>query len=244
MQTDPLISVACPCCGYETLTARANYETCPICGWLDAPPDEAVPPEVANRVSLIEAQRNFVAFGARDEDARRYVRPPLATEGRRIDWELLAVSLRRQQHELLDGFVTGKLSLMKLLAQMMDEQMLVDIASSDYGFHAETNLEALRDLQVDEPLPEPDSWPSPEWLAWSSVVEVLQLTGWSNPPLWDESASGRRQHIKAAFACTALLSAINESERFTENENEWIIQLSASVGQRGRKATLSMYVGP
>ncbi len=229
MQTDPINTVACPCCGYETLMAPANYETCPICGWLDAPPDEVTPPEIANRVSLIEAQRNFIAFGACDEDARRYVRSPLVTERRRADWELLAVSLRRQQHDLLDGFAAGKLSLIKLLAQLMDERMLADIASCDYGFNAETNLEALRVLQVGAPLPEPDSWPSAEWLGWANVVEVLKLTSWSAPPLWDSSALGQRRHTQAAFACTVLLSAINESERLTENANHWIIQLIASV---------------
>jgi hypothetical protein len=34
----------------------------------------------ANRVSLIEAQRNYQDFGAFDQHGRRYVRPPAADE--------------------------------------------------------------------------------------------------------------------------------------------------------------------
>lgn len=72
---DPLVT--CPCCGYVTLHRAAAMEICPICFWEDeyfaGDPDVVT---AANRLSLREAQRNFVNFGACDEGARPHVRPP------------------------------------------------------------------------------------------------------------------------------------------------------------------------
>jgi methionyl-tRNA synthetase len=64
------VSETCPCCGYRVgLTA---HDICPVCFWEHDPvqlhdPDYA---GGANRVSLRQAQQNFIAFGACE---RRFV---------------------------------------------------------------------------------------------------------------------------------------------------------------------------
>jgi len=51
----------CPCCGYKTLEKRYEYESYPICRWMDDDIQEDLPDLAggANKVSLREAQKNF-----------------------------------------------------------------------------------------------------------------------------------------------------------------------------------------
>ncbi|MBR1816256.1 MAG: hydrolase [Lachnospiraceae bacterium] len=74
----------CPCCGYYTLAERAGgtYEVCPVCYWEDDPiqlEDETYE-DGANKVSLKQARRNFLIFGACEERLIKYVRPPREDE--------------------------------------------------------------------------------------------------------------------------------------------------------------------
>lgn len=56
----------CPCCGYPTLSSKADYEICELCNWEDDGQDD----EHANEVwggpnggySLAEARKNFSLF--------------------------------------------------------------------------------------------------------------------------------------------------------------------------------------
>ncbi|MGW4721764.1 CPCC family cysteine-rich protein [Streptomyces sp. NPDC004291] len=69
----------CPCCGHRVLgTMPGSYEICPVCFWEDDGLQFRWPAMRggANKVSLLEAQRNYQDFGACDEHGRRYVRPP------------------------------------------------------------------------------------------------------------------------------------------------------------------------
>lgn len=56
-------TVACPCCGYPTLTEPAAYEICVICWWEDDGQGEAAADEVwggpNGTVSLFAARANF-----------------------------------------------------------------------------------------------------------------------------------------------------------------------------------------
>ncbi|MFK0237917.1 CPCC family cysteine-rich protein [Streptomyces vinaceus] len=73
----------CPCCGHLVLDEMpGSHEICPVCSWEDDAVQFRWPTaEVgANRVSLIEAQRNYRDFGARDERGRRFARPPAPDE--------------------------------------------------------------------------------------------------------------------------------------------------------------------
>lgn len=76
--------VACPCCGYLTLSARAAYELCPVCRWEDDGQGDADAHEVrggANGLlSLAEARANFEEFGACSAEYLLKVRPPKRDE--------------------------------------------------------------------------------------------------------------------------------------------------------------------
>lgn len=58
--------VACPCCGYLTLTAIAAYEVCSLCYWEDYGQDTAHAAEVwsgpNHGYALAEARRSFEAY--------------------------------------------------------------------------------------------------------------------------------------------------------------------------------------
>ncbi|WP_338672681.1 CPCC family cysteine-rich protein [Streptomyces sp. SCSIO 30461] len=76
-------SYPCPCCGHRVLGAMpGSYEICPVCFWEDDGVQFRWPTMSggANKVSLIEAQRNYQDFGACDQQGRRYVRPPATDE--------------------------------------------------------------------------------------------------------------------------------------------------------------------
>lgn len=86
-----MINSTCPCCGYITLSERGGYEICPICFWEDDPYQFSEPDYQggANRVSLREAQQNFVAFGACELEAVRRVKKPASSDKRDPDWNPL-----------------------------------------------------------------------------------------------------------------------------------------------------------
>lgn len=79
----------CPCCGYEVFDEPpGSYSICPICFWEDDvfqlfyPSQQGGP----NRVSLIEAQINFVQFGSCERGMSKNVRPPNAAEHKNQLW--------------------------------------------------------------------------------------------------------------------------------------------------------------
>jgi hypothetical protein len=84
---------ACPCCGYKTLSEQPNgtYEICQVCFWEDDllqlkyPDDE----DGANRVSLRQGQKNFIAFGACKREMIIHVRQPTKKEQRDQNWKPL-----------------------------------------------------------------------------------------------------------------------------------------------------------
>ena len=78
----------CPCCGFLTLSQASpgSFEICSVCFWEDCPVcaediDYAGGP---NRVSLRQARRNFMTFGANDEADLIAVRPPRPDEDPRL----------------------------------------------------------------------------------------------------------------------------------------------------------------
>jgi hypothetical protein len=75
---------ACPRCRFVTLSQRGYYEICPVCFWEDEGQDDHDANEIRggpNRaLSLTQARRNFVSFGASDERSLAHVRAPLDSE--------------------------------------------------------------------------------------------------------------------------------------------------------------------
>jgi hypothetical protein len=59
-----------------------SFQICPVCFWEDDDVQFRWPTMDggANKVSLIEAQRNYQDFGACDQPGRKYVRPPAEDE--------------------------------------------------------------------------------------------------------------------------------------------------------------------
>jgi hypothetical protein len=81
----------CPCCGYTTLSKRGIYEICPACYWEDDPVQFRDPDFQggANKVSLRQAQQNFIRFGACEEGMMLYVRKPAGDEHKDPKWSII-----------------------------------------------------------------------------------------------------------------------------------------------------------
>lgn len=79
----------CPCCGFYTFEERpnGNYDICEVCFWEDdlIQMENETYEGGANRVSLVQAQKNFIEFGACEEEFKKYVRNPLDDEKSGID---------------------------------------------------------------------------------------------------------------------------------------------------------------
>ena len=82
---------ACPCCGYKTFTHEPNgsYEICEVCFWEDDQIQLENPDYKggANKVSLKQAQKNFIKFGACEQDMLPNVRQPKLDEQRDPSWK-------------------------------------------------------------------------------------------------------------------------------------------------------------
>lgn len=72
----------CPCCGYLVHDEPpGSYNICPICFWEDDIAQLRFPEMGgANKVSLIQGQKNFAAIGACEERILEHVRPPLTAD--------------------------------------------------------------------------------------------------------------------------------------------------------------------
>lgn len=71
----------CPCCGYYTLACEGMYDICPVCFWEDN--NEVEDPneyDECNRISLVEARKNYVEFGACKQEMKKYCRKPRESE--------------------------------------------------------------------------------------------------------------------------------------------------------------------
>ncbi len=84
----------CPCCGYRIFREEtiSTYDICPICFWEDESLvkksiDEAYGP---NHVSLTQAQRNFLDFGAKEKKTEENTREPKEDEIQHPEWPWLA----------------------------------------------------------------------------------------------------------------------------------------------------------
>ncbi len=82
----------CPCCGYYVFSeSLGSYEICPICFWQDDLADmeamyEAIGP---NKVSLFEAQQNYIKFAASEERFIKNVRKHNSEDMRDPSWRPL-----------------------------------------------------------------------------------------------------------------------------------------------------------
>jgi Cysteine-rich CPCC len=77
----------CPCCGYKTFNSKppGTYLICPICFWEDDGETGS------NQVYLRQGQRNFINFGACEQEWLSYVRSPTENDIRDSNWQPLDI---------------------------------------------------------------------------------------------------------------------------------------------------------
>lgn len=72
--------IACPCCGYKTLSESGGYDICSACFWEDDGQNDedadVIRGGTNGKLSLSEARRNFADFGACEKRHIRNVRKP------------------------------------------------------------------------------------------------------------------------------------------------------------------------
>ncbi len=126
-------------------------------------------------------------------------------------------------------------SLLKLISSRLTTEMLVDIASADYGYKAEENLAALRKIITDYQMP----------TRYILDYEVLGLIRHLKPMEDDiESTVITSIHLKRAFCCTILITAntFEDNDYYDmslEYEEYNIIQLIESVNYLGKDFQLA-----
>lgn len=76
----------CPCCGYKTISEE--FEFCEICGWCYDVGQHRLPDYSggSNAISLREARRNYLRYGAKEQSARTWVRAPTSEDERDPAW--------------------------------------------------------------------------------------------------------------------------------------------------------------
>ncbi|CAI3676883.1 Membrane protein [Clostridium neonatale] len=81
----------CPCCGYITLESEHEYDICPICFWEDdwIQFEEVDLQDGANKVSLRQAQKNYIEFGACEKEMLCHVRKPTVYDIKDENWNVL-----------------------------------------------------------------------------------------------------------------------------------------------------------
>ncbi len=79
----------CPCCGYYTFHNKpdGNYDICPVCFWEDdlTQSEDLTCEGGANKVSLLQARKNYKEFGACEREIIPHVRKPYHDELTGID---------------------------------------------------------------------------------------------------------------------------------------------------------------
>ena len=80
----------CVCCGYKTLDKSSIFDICPICFWEDEPNGRLNPEFIGGAngdVSLIQAQKNYISFGACEEVMLDVVRKPTIEDEFDSEWK-------------------------------------------------------------------------------------------------------------------------------------------------------------
>lgn len=97
----------CPCCGYRTLDQEppGTYLICPICFWEDDRGANDAYERIwsgSNQVSLRQAQRNFIAFGACEQHWLNDVRSPTVSDVRDPNWQTIDDLAENTRLELIE----------------------------------------------------------------------------------------------------------------------------------------------
>ncbi len=89
IKMNPLLKYTCQCCGYKTHTNEDNsWEICEVCFWQTCPIGNIEITTIVgpNPISLVEAQYNFIRFGACNKEMIKNVRKPKKDEPKDKNW--------------------------------------------------------------------------------------------------------------------------------------------------------------
>jgi len=76
-----MIKYICPVCGCRTLASRGENDICQVCYWQDdGEYDDYAPSDANGGICIMRARKNFLEFGAADEQFVRSTRKPLRSE--------------------------------------------------------------------------------------------------------------------------------------------------------------------
>jgi hypothetical protein len=114
--------------------------------------------------------------------------------------------------------------LLRAISGHITDDMLLWIASSDYGLRVDEHLAALRQVRDTGTFPEPMHW---------CPAEVLELTRWAEPdePSLNPGCAGESGHWMRAFCCAALLRATREPWNYGDGvgTDSTLVQLVLSL---------------
>jgi Cysteine-rich CPCC len=134
----------CPCCGYKTFDREDHlWDICEVCFWQSCPIQNVDPYSCGgpNGGSLIEAQRNFVAYGACEERLIPSVRPPVGDEIKDENWQLIVPKIQHFE---------GKLHLKRHWNETTGQPLTDSWGTSFYYFETNKECEVLRQIEVYE----------------------------------------------------------------------------------------------
>lgn len=185
-------SYPCPCCGHLVLDDMpGSYEICPVYFWEDDGVQFRWPATAggANKVSLIEAQRNYQDFGACDQHGRRYVRPPAEDEPLDPAWRPTSYDARAELIDIgsdtipaiIDGLPSlgsfGQLTAIEVFEGVADPRCspaLIALLGNDDSTVREWAAMALAGLKI-------DGAAEPVRRAYRACLERATPPDWSEP---------------------------------------------------------------
>lgn len=95
------IKYTCPCCGFKTHTNEDHsWEICKVCFWQSCPIGNVRVTAIVgpNPISLVEAQHNFVRFGACDKAILKHVRKPKPDEPKDENFRRIELVYFKRNH--------------------------------------------------------------------------------------------------------------------------------------------------
>ncbi|EWH32307.1 hypothetical protein J2D69_11195 [Lysinibacillus sphaericus] len=140
--------ITCPCCGYRTLDSDGSYDICPICFWEDDPFQKENEYDLgANHVPLVEAQKNYIRYGACEKRFVKNVRKSNEQDKRNPNWKAfkddlyeLGLVCRRfkegvyniadLEHNL--SLIDSSKEINKIIEQAMNDIEMIRFCTSDY----------------------------------------------------------------------------------------------------------------
>ena len=119
-------------------------------------------------------------------------------------------------------------ALLRMLANLMSDELLGEISKADYKWKSDKHLVALEKIRDEGKVESPLDW---------YPAEVLSLISYSEPDdlAWRSGRGGAEGHMIRAFSCAALLRAScdPENEFLQDGENGTLAALILSAEQLG-----------